>query len=98
MKTIEELLKPITSTGLNLTICVNTCEFQKFCESNFNMTSEDWHKEVWDSEMCHYFLDDRTFVEFSFFENPENLFQEHMNVFFIAYPELGNKVKMIFTN
>lgn len=97
MKTIKELLEPITSRGLELTVCIDTFEFEKFCESNFNMNNSEWHSKIWRPYMCDYFMDG-PYARFQRKSNPKNVFEEQLNAFLDTYPELGDRVKMIFTN
>ncbi len=97
MKTIKELLEPITSRGLGLIVCVDTYDFKKFCEEKFDMTSSEWHDKVWRPYMCDHFMDG-AYKSFSRKENPKNIFEEQLNTFFDEYPEFGDRVSMIFTN
>ncbi len=96
MKTIKELLEPITSTGLNLVVCVDTWEFQKFYESH-GSPDGDFHDKIWRPFMSDIFCNG-SYSSFSITENPDNLLDEWINKFLDTYPEFEGEVKMIFTN
>jgi len=97
MNTIKELLKPVTSKGLSLIVLVDTSEFSSFCQREFDMTNNEWGKKIWRKYMCDDFMSG-SYVWYDRFENPENEFEEMLNAFLDAYPELEDSVKMIFTN
>jgi hypothetical protein len=97
MKTIKELLEPITSTGLSLMVCVDTWEFQKFYESH-GSPDGDFHDKIWRPFMSDIFCNGEAYVHFSKEENPKDLCAEWVNKFLDTYPEFEGGVKMIFTN
>lgn len=96
MKTIKELLEPVTSRGIKLKVCVDTSEFHDFYKSQGSPDGE-FHKKIWRPFMCDYFMDG-SYTNFSITENPENLLDEWINKFLEHYPELGGSVNFIFTN
>lgn len=96
MKTVKELLEPVTSRGLDLMVLVDTWDFQRFYESE-GSPEGDFHKKIWRPFMCDYFMEG-PYVHFQRVENPRNIFDEWINKFLDAYPELGGEVRMIFTN
>lgn len=96
MKTVKELLEPITSKGLKLMVMVDTYEFQKFYQSQ-GSPDGDFHKVIWRPLMCEDFMGE-SYCHYSRYDNPEDLLQEWINKFLDAYPELGGSVRMIFTN
>jgi hypothetical protein len=97
MKTIKELLEPITSTGLKLVVCIDTVEFKKFYESH-GSPEGDFHKKIWRPFMADAFCSSGPWIHFSKEENPKNICDEWINKFLDAYPEFEGNVKMIFTN
>lgn len=96
MKTIKELLEPVSKRGIKLTIFLDTWEFQKFYVAH-GSPDGDFHKKIWRPLMYNYFCDG-SYSSFSITENPENLLDEWINKFLNAYPEFEGSVKMIFTN
>lgn len=62
-------------------IVYDTCEFSNWAQSKYNMTNHEWHKKIWNPFMCNYFTNSNSSVQFSKTENPENIFDEHMNDF-----------------
>lgn len=96
MKTIKELLEPITSTGLKLTVCIDTYEFTKFYESQGSPDGE-FHKVLWRPFMSNSFMSG-PYVVYTREKNPKNLLDEWINKFLDVYPEFEDRVKMIFTN
>lgn len=96
MKTIKELLEPITSRGIKLIVCVDTSDFEEFYESQ-GSPDGDFHKKIWSPIMCNSFMDG-PYSSFERQENPENILDEWVNKFFDAYPEFEDRVKFMFTN
>ena len=96
MKTIKELLEPVTSRGIRLKVCVDTSEFHDFYKSQGSPDGE-FNKKIWRPLMCERFMSD-SYSSFSITENPDNLLDEWINKFLEHYPELGGSVNFIFTN
>lgn len=59
----------------------DTTEFSDWSQSKYNMTNNEWHKQIWRPFMCDYFVNSNSSIMFSKKENPENIFEEHMNNF-----------------
>lgn len=78
---------------------VDTCELQRWAEEKHGMSSNDWHKKIWNSEKGFlYYMEGGPYCRFSKIESPQNLFEEHLNEFLDDFPELGGSVSFIFTN
>ena len=60
------------------------------------MDNNEFHRVIWRT-MCDDFMDGAYF-HYTRFKEPSNVFESKLNDFLDAYPELGDEVKMIFTN
>ena len=96
MKTIKELIEPITSRGIKLIICVDTSDFQDFYESQ-GSPNGNFHNKIWSPLMCELFMDG-PYSGFGRIENPTNLLEEWVNKFLDAYPEFEDEVNFMFTD
>lgn len=77
---------------------IDTTDFADWSMKTYNMSNSKWHDKVWRPYMCDYFLNGSGSVGFSLKENPENIFEEHMNDFIMEHPELGETIWIEFTN
>jgi hypothetical protein len=76
---------------------LDTTFFQGWGMANYNMSKEDWHTIIWRKSFCNFFMEG-PYAQFERIENPKEDWENHLNAFFDAYPELEDSVKMIFTN
>ena len=76
---------------------IDTHDFSLWAHEKYNMTNNDWNKIVWRPYMMDYFMNGYSIVGFTKFENPKNIFEEHMNEFIDEHSELGETVWMEFT-
>lgn len=77
---------------------IDTDEFSLWAQEKYNISNNDWNKIIWRPYMMDYFMNGGSSVGFTKFENPENIFEEHMNEFIDEHPEFGETVWMEFTN
>lgn len=83
---------------------VDTHDFMRWAMNKYGMTNEEWHDKIWHGDgedykgLCDHILDSGSYVTFNRAENPDNLFEEHINAFLDDFPELNNKVSFVFTN
>lgn len=98
MKTVDELLTPITNSGLKLTVSIDTSEFRVYCMSKYGMTNNEWHKKVWRPFMCDDFMNVGPFVWYEKEDKPTNILQEMINDFLDDYPELGGNIRIYFNS
>ena len=96
MKTIKELIEPITLRGIKLIICVDTSDFESFYKSQ-GSPDGDFHKKIWRPFMCELFMDG-PYCGFDRIENPGNLLEEWINKFLDEYPEFDDEINFMFTN
>lgn len=77
---------------------IDTSDFSDWAMEKYNLSNNDWHKIIWRPFMCDHFMHGSGSVGFSKTENPQNIFEEHMNEFILEHPELGETIWIEFTN
>jgi len=75
---------------------VDTCEFQRWAEETYAMSSDEWYKKIW--RLLSDYMMDGPYTTFNKTENPENLLEEHINEFLDDCSQLNGEVSFIFTN
>lgn len=95
MKTIKELLEPITSTGLNVRVSIANYDFMKYTFKH-GYDNGTFHSKIWRPYMCDYFMGNGPFVMFEKTESPENPMEEMINAFLDDYPEFEGQIRIYF--
>lgn len=90
-------LDNLIASGIKPIIMVDTYDFMKYCIKKYQYDNNSWHKEIWRPFMCKYFIE-TSYKLYSFTQEPNNQFEDHLNDFLLDFPEFENHVYLIFTN
>jgi hypothetical protein len=57
--------------------------------------NSEYHEKIWRPYFCDHYSHGDSYITWSHIESPENPFDELINEFLVAYPELNGKVNFV---